>query len=71
MAVELLPTEILDLDKFWVEELMKIMTQFIFVAQLRSDEGVIDAAELMIIQTAEYKGERLLKLLYVLHTYRK
>lgn len=47
---------------------MKTMTQFIFVAQLRSSEVKTDAAELMIVQTAEYKGERLLKLLYVPHT---
>lgn len=54
---------------FWAGELMKTMTRFIFVAQLRSNEGSTDAAELMIVQTAEYKGERLLKLLYVPHTH--
>ena len=61
-AVELLPTDILDIDKFWVENLLEIMTQFIFVAQLHSNEGSMDAAELMVIRTAEYKGKRLLKL---------
>lgn len=45
------------------------MTRFIFVAQLRSNKGNTDAAELMIVQTAEYEGERLLKLLYVPHTH--
>lgn len=50
---------------------MNTMTRFIFVAQLRSNEGSTDAAELMIVQTAEYEGERLLKLLYVPHTHGK
>lgn len=71
VAFELLPTEILDIDTFWGDELMNTMTRFIFVAQLRSNEGSTDAAELMIVQTAEYEGERLLKLLYVPHTHGK
>ena len=47
------------------------MTRFVFVARLRSLEGSIDTAELVIIQTAEYKGKRLRKLSHVPHTYGK
>ena len=42
------------------------MMRFFFVTQIRSDNGDIDPPELMVIDSAEYEGERLVKLLYVL-----
>jgi hypothetical protein len=66
VTTELFSTDILDKDKFWNDELMKVNKDFLFgCGQMGGNRnGILEKHAYSIMEAREVEGERLLKLRY-------
>jgi hypothetical protein len=71
VTTELFSTDILDKDKFWTDELMKVNKDFLFgCGQMGGSygerNGILEKHAYSIMEAREVEGQRLLKLRYAL-----